>query len=98
MKTTTRVTRNSLQRRKFLKQVFGGVGAAAVGAASARTFGADVQRAADDPYAVTNTLPRIQGKPPQFKEKLKITKLETFLVKPRYLFLKVHTDAGIVGL
>ncbi|MBI2808421.1 MAG: galactonate dehydratase [Planctomycetes bacterium] len=29
---------------------------------------------------------------------LKITKLETFLVRPRWLFLKVHTDAGIVGL
>src|SRR5438477_2429802 len=32
------------------------------------------------------------------KDNLKITKLETFLVKPRWLFLKVHTDAGIVGL
>jgi len=32
------------------------------------------------------------------KENLKITKLETFLVKPRWLFLKVHTNAGIVGL
>ena len=31
-------------------------------------------------------------------EKLTITKLETFVVKPRWLFLKVHTDAGIVGL
>src|SRR5882672_2177422 len=30
--------------------------------------------------------------------KVKITKLETFLVKPRWLFLKVHTDAGVVGL
>src|SRR5262245_8229815 len=29
---------------------------------------------------------------------LRITKLETVLVKPRWLFLKVHTDAGIVGL
>jgi galactonate dehydratase len=29
---------------------------------------------------------------------LRITKLETFLVRPRWLFLKVHTDAGIVGL
>src|SRR5438094_1348876 len=29
---------------------------------------------------------------------LKITKLETFLVKPRWLFLKVYTNAGIVGL
>ena len=32
------------------------------------------------------------------KDRIKITKLETFLVKPRWLFLKVHTDAGIVGL
>lgn len=32
------------------------------------------------------------------KEKLKITRLETFLVKPRWLFLKIHTNAGIVGL
>jgi galactonate dehydratase len=29
---------------------------------------------------------------------VKITKLETFAVKPRWLFLKVHTDVGIVGL
>jgi len=29
---------------------------------------------------------------------MKITKLETFFVKPRWLFLKVHTDEGIVGL
>ena len=32
------------------------------------------------------------------KRSLKITKLETFLVKPRWLFLKIHTNAGIVGL
>lgn len=32
------------------------------------------------------------------KEDLKITKLEPFLVKPRWLFLKIHTNAGIVGL
>ena len=29
---------------------------------------------------------------------MKITKLETFLIQPRWLFLKVHTDEGIVGL
>ena len=28
---------------------------------------------------------------------VRITKLETLLVKPRWLFLKVHTDAGVVG-
>ena len=32
------------------------------------------------------------------KDALKVTKLETFPVKPRWLFLKVHTNAGIVGL
>jgi galactonate dehydratase len=32
------------------------------------------------------------------KDRLAITKLETFRVQPRWLFLKVHTDAGIVGL
>lgn len=32
------------------------------------------------------------------KDKIKITKLETILVEPRWLFLKIHTDAGIVGL
>ncbi|MFH1009183.1 MAG: galactonate dehydratase [Candidatus Latescibacterota bacterium] len=29
---------------------------------------------------------------------MKITKLETFLVKPRSLFLKIHTDEGLIGL
>ena len=29
---------------------------------------------------------------------MKITRLETFLVQPRWLFLKVHTDEGLVGL
>ena len=29
---------------------------------------------------------------------MRITKLETFLVKPRWLFLKVHTDEGLFGL
>jgi galactonate dehydratase len=32
------------------------------------------------------------------RDKLRITKLETFLVKPRWLFLKIHTNAGITGL
>ena len=29
---------------------------------------------------------------------MKITRLETILVQPRWLFLKMHTDVGIVGL
>src|SRR5947208_993883 len=41
-----------------------------------------------------------QGKdaPVSPRAAMKITKIETLLVKPRWLFLKVHTDAGIVGL
>jgi galactonate dehydratase len=29
---------------------------------------------------------------------MRITRLETLLVKPRWLFLKIHTDEGLVGL
>ena len=32
------------------------------------------------------------------RDPIRITRLETLLVKPRWLFLKVHTNAGIVGL
>lgn len=98
MKAITSESRSGLKRRKFLKQVFGGVGLAAASSGAVRALGADVPKGLEDFYATTNSVPRVQGKPPRFKEKLKITKLETFLVKPRYLFLKVHTDAGIVGL
>ena len=37
-------------------------------------------------------------KRPTVKEIIKITQMETFLVKPRWLFLKIHTNAGITGL
>ena len=52
---------------------------------------------------MTNSLRAAEPDPPDQgpvsrREKLAITKLETFLVKPRWLFLKIHTDAGIVGL
>ena len=42
-----------------------------------------------------NGRPRRSDRP---KDRIRITRLETFLVKPRWLFLKVHTNAGIVGL
>src|SRR3984957_18399218 len=32
------------------------------------------------------------------RDNLKVTRLENFLVKPRWMFLKIHTNAGIVGL
>lgn len=42
--------------------------------------------------------PALAAAPIGPRDPLKITKLETFLVKPRWLFLKIHTNAGITGL
>lgn len=42
--------------------------------------------------------PAPQQSRPAVKESVKITKLETFLVKPRWLFLKIHTNVGVTGL
>ncbi len=35
---------------------------------------------------------------PRLLEAVKITRLETIMVQPRWMFLKVHTNIGIVGL
>ena len=45
-----------------------------------------------------DSVPPAAGAPIAPKDRIKITRLETFLVKPRWLFLKIHTDAGITGL
>lgn len=86
-------SRAGLRRRRFLRQVLGGAGLAA-GLATATTRAAT--RAVTEPYASPQA--PAQGSPPRFPVKLRITKLETFLIKPRWLFLKIHTDEGIVGL
>ncbi len=78
-----------LFRRDFLQNVFGVLAAAGVGLPLS---------AADRPAAYGSAPRRIEGRPPDFPAKLRITKLETLLVKPRWLFLKIHTDQGVVGL
>jgi galactonate dehydratase len=87
--------RNS-NRRNFLRT------AATAGLASWSASKARAAEATESAQSRTNgygsTAQPRQGRPPQFKTRLRITKLETFLVKPRWLFLKIHTDAGIVGL
>ncbi len=50
------------------------------------------------PEALDAQQQRERNAPVPAKDNLKITKLETILVKPRWLFLKIHTNAGIVGL
>src|SRR5688572_18393353 len=75
-----------LFRRSFLQQIFG---AAFAGAA------VSIPAQEQQPYATPAQ--RREGGPPDFKPKLRITKLETFLIKPRWLFLKIHTDEGVIG-
>jgi len=79
----------TMKRRSLLKNAV--LGAAGI-------LATDKQAATPDsalpaPQQTANTERR-----PVTKEIIKITKLETFLVKPRWLFLKVHTNAGITGL
>jgi galactonate dehydratase len=62
--------------------VFGAIGAASLAGPAAAATGDASQQRAE----------------PSAHGSIRITKLETILVKPRWLFLKVHTDEGIVGL
>jgi galactonate dehydratase len=48
--------------------------------------------------ALAQEAARAQDAPIRPRDPLRVTRLETILVKPRWLFLKVHTNAGIIGL
>ncbi len=78
-------------RRRFIQKIMTGAGLAAAAAGA----GAAEQTPVPVPYAGGQR--DRDGNPPRLKTKLRITKLETMLVKPRWLFLKIHTDEGIVG-
>lgn len=83
-------TRAARQRRAFLKKTFASLalGAAAPLAATAAPFNDE-----------TGAKPEPDQPPyPPYKAEIRITRLETFKIKPRYLFLKMHTDQGIIGL
>src|SRR5687768_9364521 len=75
-----------LFRRSFLQQMFGALTAGAAAASHAQQV------------PVLDPPKRVEGTPPNFPSKLRITKLETILIKPRWLFLKIHTDDGVIGL
>jgi galactonate dehydratase len=77
-------TRSETDRRAWLRGTLGALGAGAL-AATGRAEAAG-SRGLD---------PREEEASPG---RIRITRLETFLVKPRWLFLRVHTDAGLVGL
>jgi galactonate dehydratase len=93
-----------LDRRSFLKKAVGAavVPAAGMGGLTAaellpqRDPGADYLKE----VAENERLARSKDAKPMIGlgDKLKITKVETLFVKPRWLFLKIHTNAGITGL
>jgi galactonate dehydratase len=80
-------------RRSLLKKTASG----AIGLVALKAFSAEARTEEQLPEISPPDPPR-PGPRPAVRESVKITRLETFLVKPRWLFLKVHTDAGVVGL
>jgi galactonate dehydratase len=82
------------ERRAFLKTFFGTLGAGALGGCAAPA----ARKTEEVPYGTPSAMPSEYRKLDRVGGALKITKVETQLVKPRWLFLKIHTDAGIVGL
>src|SRR6266581_3790725 len=95
--------KRSLDRRSFLTKAIGVAGASA---AVLRLAAADPPPPRDSGEDYLKELEenerKIRSKDAKpmigVGDKLKITKVETLLVKPRWLFLKVHTNAGITGL
>jgi galactonate dehydratase len=85
----------SVRRRAFLRKLFSAAGIAGAGMAAGATLTAQQQSA--PPYPTDRRRGNVEHFQ-QFPAKLRITKLETMLVQPRWLFLKIHTDEGIVGL
>jgi galactonate dehydratase len=81
-------------RRSFLMAALAGAGTAWLGPTGRA---AEEAPRANDPYQ-DPARPRTSEKMLGAGREIRITRLETMLVAPRWLFLKVHTDAGITGL
>jgi galactonate dehydratase len=79
-------------RRDVLRAAFGALGARVLGG---RLSAAERKPPPDYLETLRNSGSRAEDR---VQGRMKITRLELFLVKPRWLFLKIHTDAGIVGL
>ena len=85
----------SVRRRDFLKQAFALAGLSGGAGYAPSLFAANNRQTKGDPYP---GLDRGDAEADvRSGTALRVTKLETFLVRPRWLFLKIHTDAGIIG-
>jgi galactonate dehydratase len=100
MKRTKPPLSLALDRRAFLVRTLGLAGASATSCLALNA--AETARTADSSSPDAPSQGSLQSKPAgpaiDAGDKLKITKVETQLIKPRWLFLKIHTNAGIVGL
>ena len=79
---TSSTNNSGISRRKAIQSVLG-VGVAGLGLTLPASS-----------YAYAASPPP----PAYYRDKVKITRLETFLIKPRWIFLRIHTDVGAVGL
>jgi galactonate dehydratase len=103
MKSNPAFLNQSLHRRSFLTKAIGAAGASAA-AAWHLTAADPPPRDSGEDYLkeLEENERKLRSKDAKpmigIGDKLKITKVETIFVKPRWLFLKVHTNAGITGL
>jgi galactonate dehydratase len=105
MKFTRPFFGSPLDRRSFLTKAIGAAGVSAAGYLNLAAADAPPTR---DPKGASflkeveenERIARSKDAKPMIGvgDKLKITKVETIFVKPRWLFLKIHTNAGITGL
>src|SRR6266498_3037341 len=86
----------SLDRRSFLTKALGAAGASTVGALQLAAADAATKPGVVDDYLkeIEENERKLRSKDAKpmigVSDKLKITKVETFMVKPRWLFLKIH--------
>jgi len=92
LKKTSEVS-SGIERRSLLKGTTALLGLGATNLAAGASSGAGSGGVSEAPHEAAAPLRR-----PAAREIVKITGMETLLVKPRWLFLKIHTNAGITGL
>src|SRR5712671_75558 len=93
-----------IDRRSFLTQAIAAAGVSTAAVLNLCAADAPAKSDVGEDYLkeIEENERKIRGKDAKpmigLGDKLKITKVETFLVKPRWLFLKIYTNAGITGL
>src|SRR5438093_3026543 len=98
MESTNATLTAALDRRSFLVRTLGMAGASAAGSLALRAAEPAANSAERAPYEAPKPAPNRKATPIiDGRDDLRITKVETRLIKPRWLFLKIHTNAGIVG-